>query len=170
MALVKNYNLLNEKIIGKWIVQSTNYYKLKEGMFTDKFISQIEYTPIFNHKKCADFIINNLNIKWNHNNIKLYYVKSKSNKFINNKHYILTLTTEQQKQYIYKFDYDFNILNKFLIKYFSENYLYIVSNNNNINTIKKIFFLHNNLKVVKSITKQNNRNINISFSSEIRIS
>ena len=170
MVLFKNYNLFSEKIIGQWIVQSTNYYTLKEGIFTDKFISQIEYTPLSNHKKCADFITNKLSIKWDHNNIKLYYVKGKSHQFTTNKYYILILTTEQQKQYLYKLDYKFNILNKFLIEFCSENFISIISSNNNIHTIKKIFFLHNNLKIVKSITKQDNKNLSISFSSEIRIS
>lgn len=170
MAQLKNHNLFTEQIIGTWIVQSTNYYTLQGGKFTDRFTSKVKYTPITNYEQYINHIEPNLSVTYDNNNIKLYYVEYQINQLIKNPYYILILNPKFQKTSIYKFDYKFNITSQFIVECYSENYLSIISKNNSINIIEKIFFLTNNLKAIKSIIKKDDKHVSISYSSEIRIS
>lgn len=158
------------KMTGNWIVQSTNYSLLKHDKSTNTFLNQVKWSNLnYDHNK-----INNLVSSFNKNSIlhktSIYNIESTKNGFTQKEYCTLIYNKTSSKAYILKFNYNFNLIRKFVIRDINRNYLFITSTTNNITIIEKIYFFHNNLKVIKSIIKKNNKCIGISFSSEIRIS
>ncbi len=165
-----NYTIFNEQIAGKWIVQSTNYSSKKNSDFIEILINEVKYTNLTNTNFYLKLLSYNLDLNSSNKNIEIYSIEHKNKNHSINKQYLLKFHDKDEKTILFKFNHKFEYLNKFTIKTYSKKYLSIVSKNNHITIVEKIYFLNNNLKVIKTIVKKHDTHIVVSFSSEIRIS
>jgi len=165
-----NYAFFNEQITGNWIVQSTNYSSKQNSNFIEILTNQVIYTHLKNTKFYLKLLSHDFNFNFSTKKIEIYSIEYKNKTNSNNRQYLLICYDQNNKTSLLKFNHNFQYLNKFTVKTSSKKYLSIVSKNNNITIIEKIYFLNNNLKVIKTIVKKHEKDIAISFSSEIRIS
>ena len=165
-----NYDFFCNKMTGNWIVQSTNYsYSPGSFEFTDTVINYTKWTHIKDYGQDLSLILNNLNIQETTSNTKLYCIQYQNDSAYN-KHYVLLVQQGANKACMLKFNYKLDLVNKFTIKSCSERCLYIVSKIDSFTFDQKIYFLNNNLKLVKSVVKRQAECVSTSFSSEIKIS
>ncbi len=164
-----NDDFLISQLAGQWIVQSTSYSLLKHA---DKniFINQMRWTRI---KDCSPYlkcIAQNLEKQDILTSVYLYYIELKNNNGIDCSHYIALVYERSRPKLVIKFSRDFVFLNKFIVQSQSNNSLTIMSYDNNIKIVERIYFLNRNLKVVKSTIQKYSTCVGTCFSSEIRIS
>jgi len=112
----------------------------------------------------------NLDLNSPYKKIEIYCIEYKNKNNLIQKQYLLIFHNKDDQIILFKFNHKFEYLNKFTVSTSSKKYLSIVSKNKNITIIEKIYFLNNNLKVIKTIVKKHEKDIAVSFSSEIRIS
>ena len=165
-----NNNFFIGKMTGNWIVQSTNYSLLNYYKSTDTFINKVKWHNINSNNNDINNLLFHFNRDYTLHNASLYDVEYIKNGISQRVYYILIYNIKSNPSYILKFNSKFDLINKFTIKDVHENYLFTISKVQNITIVEKIYFLHQNLKVIKSIIKKNNQCIGLSFSSEIRIS
>lgn len=165
-----NYPFFNEQIAGNWIVQSTNYSSKKNSDFIEILTNQVRYTNLINTNFYLKLLSHNSNLNSSYKKIEIYCIKYKNKNHSVKKQYLLIFHDKYDKIVLFKFNNKFEYLNKFTVSTWSKNYLSIISKKNNITIIEKIYFLNNNLKVIKTIVKKHEKNIAVAFSSEIRIS
>jgi hypothetical protein len=113
--------------------------------------------------------MDDLNMQYDIKHVDLYRIESKTSQDLCSVHYVILAHEGAKLSSIIKLDQDFVLLNRFTAHYESSNQLIITSSSNNINIVEKIYFLNQNLKVIKSTVKRSNEYIGTSFSSEIRI-
>lgn len=162
-------NCLISKLTGRWIVQSANYSLLRSTDCTKLFLSQIQWIYLEDCSLYFKSVIDDLNIQCNIKHIDLYRIESKTSQDLYSVHYIMLAHEGAELSSIIKLDQDFVVLNRFTAHYESSNQLIVTSSSNNMNIVEKIYFLNQNLKVIKSTVKRYNSYIGTSFSSEIRI-
>jgi len=165
-----NYSLFNEQMTGNWIVQSTNYSSKKNSDFIEILTNKVKYTNLINTDFYLKLLSNDLNINYLNKKIEIYCIEFQAKNNEINKQYLLVLNDNNNQTIFLKFNDKFEYLNKFKVQIASKKYLSIVSENKNMKIIEKIYFLNSNLKVIKTIIKKHEKDIAISFSSEIRIS
>ena len=161
-----HYTLIN-RILGTWIVQNTKYSYIN---YLDKSsIHTIEWSLIPQKYNKLEFIANKILDKIK-NKYYEYYIVRKNN-FSINTHFIFLFHDELKEGCIIKLDSKFRVLESYNIKHYSSNYMDIYySDKKNDDIVEKIYFLNNNLKIIKSVTQKNQKNNAICFSSEIKIS
>lgn len=165
-----NYALFNEQMKGNWIVQSTHYSSKKNSEFIEILTNKVKYTNLINTNFYLKLLSKNLNLNYSNKKTEIYCIEFESKKNEINKQYLLIFHDNNNQTILLKFNHKFEYLNKFKVQIYSKKYLSIVSKNENITIIEKIYFLNINLKVIKTIIKKQKKTIAISFSSEIRIS
>jgi len=165
-----NSEFLASKIEGNWIIQSTTYSLLKNRILT--FSNEINWKPVKN--KNSNSLVKLLSQKmidtYNPNNSSIYIVESKNNTKIEKFYKFFLYNEKLNKGNLLKFNNSGNLLSKSEFTYKSNQQLCINHNNNGLSVNENIYFIDQNLKIVKSIIKKNKQCIGISFSSEIKIS
>lgn len=165
-----NYNFFTQQMKGQWFIQTTQYSLQKSCELVNKSKDQVNRNYINVNNKDLTQALTSLSKKDQLNSQYLHYIES-SNQNINNKHYhTLLLNSNSKYAYILRYDYKFNLNHKFRLISCFENYIIMISKIKNFTIIEKIYFLHKNLRVTKSIIKQKCKCIGTSFSSEIKIS
>lgn len=162
-------NFLTSKLMGRWVVQSTNCSSRACFNHTKILINQVSWTYMKTSSYYLKFIMLHLKQQNEVSKIDLCCMESIKNHSNHEKHYVSLIYEGPQLKFLIKFSHDFNFLNKFVVHNCSENQLTIVSYNEDIKIIEKIYFLSCNLKVIKSTILKNNSCVGTSFSSEIRI-
>ena len=170
IILSMDYSFFINQMTGNWVVQSTKYSLLKNQGMIDTFISQVEWIHVSKDNNYFHSVLANLGYQHVSGPPNLYCIGLLNKSSVDNKHNLLLLDSKSKQACILKYNYEFNLTNKFLITHYSRNYISMISNTKNFTIIEKIYFLHDNLKITKSIIKQHQKCIGISFSSEIRIS
>jgi len=166
-----DYNLFTKQMTGDWIAQSTNYYltnHINQNFYT--LNNQIKWTDIKEKEVYLDLIRTILKKEDIVKYISLYKIESIDVNSLSNLSYILLSQKTSKQICLFKFNKRFHLMNQFTLKDYSKNYLCLSSDIRNIRVIEKIYFLNNNVKIIKSIIKKNNQCIGASFSSEIKIS
>lgn len=165
-----DHNFFIKQMTGNWFVQNTKYSLLKKRELTDTFATQIKWTRIQNKDKyfgLAAIGISDYNIL---SSLNLYCIQLSDSDFLQNSYIILVINSTSGQDYILKYNHKFNFINKFTVTYCSKNYLSMTAKIKEFTITEKIYFLHNNLKITKSIIRRKDQCIGTSFSSEIRIS
>nr|YP_010728644.1 hypothetical protein P6G74_pgp078 [Phymatolithon calcareum]WEA76935.1 hypothetical protein [Phymatolithon calcareum] len=165
-----NSKFLASKIAGNWIIQSTTYSLLKNKILTST--NQINWKPVENKNSnnILKLLLKNIIEKHDTNNSSIYILESKNNTKIEKFYKFFLYNEKLNKGYLLKLNHSGNILSKSEFTYKSNQHLYINHNNNGFYIDENIYFINQNLKIVKSIIKKNNECIGISFSSEIKMS
>lgn len=161
--------LLTDRLIGRWIVQSGNYSLLLHPDSKNLFIDQVQWANAKNSKLNLESIEHYLNRRAESSSTSVYCVNSSSSQ-LNRVHYIACIYKDLQIKTLIKLDQDLIFLNQFIVQSQSSDCLTIMSCNNDIVIVEKIYFLSHNLKVIKSTIQNSSKYIGTSFSSEIRIS
>nr|YP_007878284.1 conserved hypothetical plastid protein [Calliarthron tuberculosum]AGA63895.1 conserved hypothetical plastid protein [Calliarthron tuberculosum] len=160
-----NKILLINRMLGNWIVQSTTYSLFKKNI--EASLNEIKWSLV--EDKIQELAYRKQNIfPINSTNMKIYILEKETN-HLQKKIYQIFLFEKKSKGYIVKLDYNFQILNQSIFYYNSENFLSVYYKSRNNIIIENIYFINDNLKVIKSIIKKNSKCIGICFSSEIRI-
>lgn len=164
------FNYFMERMTGEWIIQSTNYPLLKMNQTSYNFVNKVQWHYLQDNKKY-------LHIFFKHNQTNLLQKKSQlysiqlvgDNK--NNSNYYIALVTDRLHQsFLLKLDMSFNIINTFFIEKIDKNFLYLSAYINKFKVLQKIYFLNNNVKLIKVIIKKGSFCISTFFTSEIRVS
>lgn len=163
-------DIFTHKMTGRWVAQSTNYSLMDNYTLFNTFRNQVTWTYIKNHEKYMNFLLPKLQIEYIIDRIDLYSITFKDNNYSQRKYYVGLLKQKSNQFHLLKFNDKFDVINKFIIQDYSRNYLSLISYINNITVLQKIYFLNNNVKVIKSIAKKYNQYMGTYFSSEIRIS
>ena len=161
-------NYFIERMRGEWIIQSTNYPLLNVDKSSCNFINRMRWHYIKNDKKYLYMFC-----KHNHINLlqksQLYSLQLMSNKK-NKNHYIVLITDKLNQSFLLKFDMSFNLINKFFIEKIDKNFLHLSTYINKFEVLQKIYFLNNNVKLIKVTIKKGSYYVGTFFTSEIRVS
>lgn len=165
-----NCNIFTSRMKGKWITQSSNYLSLHNKHYASKTLAnQIDWIYLSNYDKYINFIEQNI-YTGSLDYFSLYRINYINQKYLHKIHYAVLLKEKEHPAYLLKFNETFNLINRFLIQYYSEDNICLISRIKDVTIIEKIYFLNTNVKVIKSIIKKDNQYIATSFSSEIKIS
>ena len=165
-----NVNIFTNQMIGQWISQSTSYSLIYNNASSLTFINNFTWKYIEKEEKKMDLLLPKLRTRYIIDQMYLYAIEFKDNKFYQDKYYVILLNQKSNPSILLKLNNEFKILNKFTIKDYSTKHLSLTSHINQVIVFQQIYFLNNNVKVIKSIAKKNRENIGTYFSSEIRIS
>ena len=163
-------DIFTNQMTGQWIAQSTSYSLLNNSDSSQTFINNFTWTYVENNKKYIDLLLPKLHIEHVTDQAYLYIIEFKGNKYHQNKYYVVLLKQNSDSSVLLKLNYEFKIINRFMVKYYSTRSLSLISYINQIKVFQQIYFLNKNVKVIKSFVKKRDQNIGIYFSSEIRIS
>nr|YP_009589200.1 conserved hypothetical plastid protein [Corallina ferreyrae]QBL75716.1 conserved hypothetical plastid protein [Corallina ferreyrae] len=161
-----NRTLLINRMSGNWVIQSTTYSLVKKNIKT--LINEVEWSPIYDKLQNLKYIRNHISKKTDA--ITEVYILEKKIQNIQEKILHIFLFNKKSNGYIVKLDDHFQILSQSTFKYYSNNVIFINQKLKNHKITEKIYFLNDNLKIVKSVFYKNNNCIGICFSSEIKIS
>lgn len=154
-----------DNIEGKWIIQSTHYSLINNQLKTA--IDSIYWDKIKKSNKQIPQSLIKLIDKNALNKYIIYAKKSKKNHLIL---YKLFLYRDQaNKGEVFNLDNLGKIISKSWFNKRPDKSLYFNSQNKNFEIKEVIYFINNNLKIIKTIIQKNKQCIGISFSSEIRI-
>ena len=159
------------KMNGLWITQST-YYSLnrnKNRTFTT-FKNTIEWKDISCDEMSFEMIKCSLPKKYLTDLISLFQVDFLNTQSNQQKYYALLLKNKLQQNYLVKLDRRLQKINEFKIQELDDNYMYLTSSIKTLTLMERIYYLNNNVKVIKSVIKKSNAYIATSFSSEVKIS
>ena len=166
-----DYDIFTHQMTGRWIAQSSNYFSFyNQDSFSCTFTNQVEWTYLFDHDKYIDIIKKNIQAPNIQNYLSLYRIKLISKEYSNRIYYAVLLKSKANQTCLLKFNEELTLINNFFIQDYSKNNFCLVSHVKDLRIIEKIYFLNDNVKVIKSIIRKNNKYIATSFSSEIKIS
>ena len=165
-----NSNNFTKQMIGTWITQSTYYLSLNIGETSCDFVNRIKWLYLNNHIKYLKLMFKENEVNPLQKNISLYHIQLNNNRSKSSNYYLTLKVDQSNRAYLLKFDTSFNLINKFLIKEITENYLCLLAYVHNYEVLQKIYFLNQNVKLIKVTIKKQNYYIGTSFTSEIRIS
>ena len=163
-------NYFIERMIGEWIIQSTNYPLLKINKTSCNFVNKVQWHYIKDNKKYLHIFFKHNQTNLLQKQSHLYSIHLVSNNKNNNNYYIALVTDRLNQLFLLKLDMSFNIINTFFIEKMNENFLYLSAYINKFKVIQKIYFLNNNVKLIKVIIKKGSSCISTFFTSEIRVS
>lgn len=163
-------DIFTNQMTGQWIAQSTSYSLLHDSNSSKTFINNFTWAYVENNKKYIDLLLPKLKIEDVTDQAHLYTIEFKRNKFHQNKYYVVLLKQNSDSSVLLKLNYEFKIINRFIIQDCSAERLSLISYINQVKVLQQIYFLNKNVKFIKSIVKKHNQNIGTYFSSEIRIS
>ena len=163
-------NYFIERITGEWIIQSTNYPLLNMDEISYNFVNKIKWHHIQDNKKSFYMFFKHNQIDLLQEKSRLYSVQLVSDNKNNKNYYIALITNQLNQSFLLKFDMSFNIINKFFIKKIDKNFLYLSAFINKFEVLQKIYFLNDNVKLIKVTIKKGSHYIGTVFTSEIRIS
>lgn len=163
-------DIFTNKMTGQWVAQSTSYSLLYNYVSSPTFINNFIWRYVKNDRKYMNTLLPKLQKEYDINQLYLYTIEFKESKYYQNNYYVVFLKQQSDLSILLKVNDKFQIINRFTIKDYSTRHLSLTSNINQTEIFQKIYFLNNNVKVIKSIAKKYNQNIGTCFSSEIRIS
>jgi hypothetical protein len=163
-------NNFRQQMTGTWITQSTYYSLLNKNETSCNFVNKIEWLYLKNNLTYLKSLSKNNQVNFLQKNMDLYHIQL-SNKQNKDEDYYLTLQIDPcNKAYLLKFDNSFKLINKFFIKEITDSSLCLLGYVNSYEVLQRIYFLNQNVKLIKVIIKKNQNYIGTSFTSEIRIS
>jgi hypothetical protein len=156
---------------GLWITQST-YYSLidKNQEVSHTLINKVDWRNISCDSHDYNLMLSKLSKKYIDGFISLYQTESLNNKLTKNTFYVLFLKTGSKNISVLKFNKYWRLISQATVRKFTSNYCCLISDMHNFTVIQKIYFLNNNVKIIKSIIKKSCQCIATSFSSELKIS
>ena len=163
-------NNFTQQMTGTWITQSTYYSLFNKNETSCNFVNKIEWLYLKNNIKYLKSLSQQNQVNFLQKNTYLYHIQL-NNK--NNAHedYYLTLKIDSfNKASLLKFDNSFKLINKFFIREITDNYLCLLTYVNSYEVLQRIYFLNQNVKLIKVIIKKQQDYVGTSFTSEIRIS
>ena len=163
-------NSFIKRMIGKWIIQSTNYSLLNTNEISCNFVNKMRWHYIQENKECLDKLFKHNHIDLLQKKTLLYSVQLINDNKNNNNYYLALITDQLNQSFLLKFDASFNMINKFFIKKIDEDSLYLSTYVNQFEVLQKIYFLNNNVKLIKVTIRKGSSYIGTLFTSEIRIS
>ena len=163
-------NYFIERMIGEWIIQSTNYPLLGMNQAPCNFVNKVKWHYKRDNKKYLHMFFKHNQINVLHQESQLYYIRLVINNKQNNNYYVALITNIFNQSFLLKLDTSFNIINTFFIEKIDENILYLSAYVNKFKVLQKIYFLNNNVKLIKVIIKKGSSCIGTFFTSEIRVS
>lgn len=158
-------NNFAKQMTGTWITQSTYYSLLNIRGISCNFVNKIDWLYLKNHIKYLKSLSNK-----NQKNIYLYYVQLNNHRKKNTNYYLTLQIDKFNKVSLFKFDTSLRLVNQFFIHEIAENYLCLLAYVNSYEVLQKIYFLNQNVKLIKVTIKRQDCYIGTSFTSEIRIS
>lgn len=159
-----------KQMTGSWIAQSTYYSPINIRATSCDFVNRIKWLNIKKTVQYLDSLSKKNQIDLSSNNIYLYYIQLSNNIYKDGDYYIILMIDQFNQAYLLKFDISFKLINKFLIKEITENYLCLLTYVNTFQVLQKIYFLNRHVKLIKVTIKNQQNYIGTSFTSEIRIS
>ena len=163
-------NYFIERMIGEWIIQSTSYPLLDMNQTSCNFVNRMKWHRIQKNQKYLYMFFKHNQTNLLQNKSQLYSIQLVSNDKNNSNYYIALITNEFNQSFLLKFDMSFNLINKFLIETIDKDFLYLSAYINKFKVLQKIYFLNNNVKLIKVIIKKGSYCIGTFFTSEIRVS
>lgn len=165
-----DFNNFTKQMTGTWITQSTYYSSLNISETSRNFVNRVEWLYLKNNIEYLKLISKENQVNLLQENLYLYHIKLNNNRKKNGDYYLTLKIDQFNKAYLLKFDTSFNLINQFFIKEITENYLCLLAYVNNYEVLQKIYFLNQNVKLIKVTIKRQHYSIGTSFTSEIRIS
>ena len=163
-------NILVNQITGLWITQSSHYYLQKNSsLFSKTLMNKAKWSDISNNSYYTNILRQKLKKEYKIKSIVLYKIQFLDTNYRNHTQYILLLKDQLDQTYLLKFNQSLAIVNKFIVKESSCDYLCLISHKHNLGIIQRIYFLNKNLKIIKSTVTKSNKYIATFFSSEIKI-
>lgn len=159
-----------ERMIGEWIIQSTNYPLLEMDQVPCNFVNKVKWHYIQDNKKYLHTFFKQNQTNLLQKKSRLYSIQLVNNNKNNNNYYIALVADRLNQLFLLKLDMSFNIINTFFIEKIDENFLYLSAYINKFKVLQKIYFLNNNVKLIKVIIKKGSSCIGTFFTSEIRVS
>lgn len=153
---------------GNWIVQKTTYSLLKNRMCTS--VNQVQWKAITNCNNNIRLLSKKIAEKYfiNHSNI---YIKEYKSSKASEKFYEFFLYNDKlNRGYIIKLNNSSKIISTSFFTCKNNKYFSINHQSKNLCITESIYFVQRNLKIIKSLIKQNECCIGVSFASEIKIS
>lgn len=163
-------NNFAKQMTGTWITQSTYYSLLNIRGISCNFVNKINWLYLKNHIEYLKSLSNKNRINFLQKNIYLYYVQLNNHTKKNNYYYLTLQIDKFNKVSLLKFDNSLKLVNQFFINEVAENYLCLLAYVKNYEVLQKIYFLNQNVKLIKVTIKRQDCYIGTSFTSEIRIS
>ena len=163
-------NNFTKQMAGYWIAQSTHYSLIKLNTSSCNFVNKIKWLNIKNPAQYLDSLSKKNQMDLLFKYIHLYYIQLNNNIYKNGYYYIMLMINQFNQAYLVKFDSSFKLINKFLIKEITDDYLCVLTSVNKYQVLQKIYFLNQHLKLIKVTIKDQQNYIGTSFTSEIRIS
>lgn len=161
--------LINQ-ITGTWIAQTTNYSMIKNKANTlNNLTNQIKWVNLSLEDNDSFLIRKKYLLGKKTNFIAIYKKDFITSNYDNQIYYFLFLEDKLGRKYLVKLDKTLKMINRFIVRKYSSNYIYLSSNQDSLTLNEKIYFLNNKVKIVKSMIKKYNQCIATSFSSEIKI-
>ena len=150
--MVSNYFI--ERMMGEWIIQSTNYPLLNMDQNSCNFVNRMKWHYIQDNKKYLPMLSKHHQKNLLQKESQLYSIQMVNDNKNNNNYYIALINDRFNQSFLLKFDISFNIINKFFIEKTDENFLYLSAYINKFKVLQKIYFLNNNVKLIKVIIKK----------------
>lgn len=163
-------NDFTKQMIGTWITQSTYYSSLNIAETSYNFVNRIKWLYLKNHIKYLKLMSKENEVNLLQKNIYLYHIQLNNNRKKNDDYYLTLKIDSSNRAYLLKFDTSFNLINQFFIQEITENYLSLLAYVDNYEVLQKIYFLNQNVKLIKVTIKKQHYYVGTSFTSEIRIS
>lgn len=167
-----NSHLFTNQITGEWVTQNTKYSMLEDRIKLKTFINKIKYTHIIDNSLYKKDLQKELDKKLfiEIYDLNLYQVKLQRNYSHSLGYYLALIEQDINHSYLLKLDNNLQVLSIFFIQKFSDDCVLLTAKLNRLILFKRIYFLNNNVKVIKSIVKSNKKYISTTFSSQVRIS
>jgi len=165
-----DFNNFTKQMIGTWITQSTYYSSFNISETSCHFVNRVRWLSLKNNIKYLKLMSKKNEVNLLQKNIYLYHVQLNNHRKKNNDYYLALKIDQSNRAYLLKFDASFNLINQFFIKEITENYLCLSTYVNNYEILQKIYFLNQNVKLIKVTINKQHYHIGTSFLSEIRIS
>ena len=162
-------NYFIERMIGEWIIQSTNYPLLEINHTSCNFVNKVKWHYLKDNKKYLKIFFKHNQTNLLQKKSQLYSIQLVSSHKNNNNYYLALVTDRLNQSFLLKFDGAFNIINTFFIEKIDKNFLYLSAYINKFKVLQKIYFLNNNVKLIKVIIKKGSFCIGTFFTSEIRV-
>ena len=152
-----------ERLLGHWLVQNTIYSLSNNASNTS--VNKISWSIPKDKQKFINSMRKNIDKQYDQ--LSLIEIDNCQIKII--KYILFLYKTKSKTGIILKLNNKFDFLNSSSFYIQSYNTLYLDYNIKNINIIEKLYFINDNLKLIKSTIEQNDQYVTVLFSSEIKI-
>nr|YP_009243877.1 hypothetical protein Sdur_061 [Sporolithon durum]AMK96119.1 hypothetical protein Sdur_061 [Sporolithon durum] len=166
-----NINMLIEQIEGNWFTQSTTYFLTRS--IINHYKHQVVFKEIKNVKATTHEIqvaLKKIYVQYKEIDVQVALLKCSDYQECKNFYTIFVYLPENKNGNIWKIKSDGKLIGQSMFQVGFSNSIFIEYKSKNLKIFEQIYFINDNLKIVKSVINIDNKPASVCFSSEIKIS